>query len=200
MNDLSKAARTRVLSSLYIGSLYDFSPLDSILIFSRLDNVDNITISKESLDALKWIGNDEIYFNLYKEEMEKELDEQKSLLKSRKQSYIIPGFELEHLGKNKERDDKFRAPFPIFGFHSAFIGFFFVIAEWEFDQHKIPLLAPYLTGRVYVNRNKKNETYMEMGHYFSTVVFSDIFVPYMHVLYKYSRFYRAHGKLRLDKE
>ena len=195
-----KAARWHFFASLYIGSLYNFSPPDSILVFSRSDGLYGATIGKAALDTLKWLDRDEAILDRYEEDMKNELNQQVREAQREKSGKVEhqPGYDLTNVNKNREREDRFRSAVSNFGFHSAFIGYSLLYFEWEFSQHKLPLLAAYLRGDVPVNKGTKQEKMTQIGHLLSQLVFNQLFVPKLRRLYETSRIYRKEGKLSIS--
>ncbi len=196
-NEDAKIHRDVFLSSVYMGSLYNIPPEDSVLIFSGVQSVANLTISKNTMNSLGWIDRDEVIFYSYKEEMDKELESQtKPSSRGNKHYAEDRGYDLTDLIKNKTRDMKYVSAVTGFSFHSAFIGCVLFSAEWEFNDHKLPLIATYLGGDVTTNRGTRNEGRAQLGTKFSRAIFENVFTYKLEELYKMSKNYREKGKLR----
>jgi hypothetical protein len=194
-----KASRWNFLASIYLGSLYNFSPQDSILISSRSDGLYGVTIGKGALDSLKWIDRDEVILDRYKDDLDNQLNQEaRDAQKKKGKTGDEPGYGLTNINKNREREDRFRSAVSNFGFHSAFIGYSLLFFEWEFDQHKLPLLAAYLRGDVPVNGGNRQGKTTQIGHIFSQVAFNQLFVPRLKMLYESSGIFRNEGKLSND--
>lgn len=132
---------------IYMGSLYDFSPVDSLLIFSSLKEFLTIKVSKSSLETLKHLNRDLIIMQGFLKDVREELSQPKKVSENeRKIKDIEYTIDLANIPKNRERDDRFRSAIAGFGFHSAFIGLVLLHDEFVRGEHKLPLLATYLEG------------------------------------------------------
>ena len=132
---------------IYMGSLYNFSPVDSLLIFSNLKEFITIKVSKSSLETLKHLNRDLLIMQGYVKDLREELSKPKKASENeRKIKDIEYTIDLANIPKNRERDDRFRSAIAGFGFHSAFIGLVLLYDEFVRGEHKLPLLATYLEG------------------------------------------------------
>jgi hypothetical protein len=151
-DDVSKQLnRFGLLSSFYIGGIYEFNPVESTLLLYHSVGMANMPkISKEGLERLKNIYSDETLFKIYIDEISNELSrESPDPLKRRK----IPKGEKTHshriiASQNKLLDEKYKSSVIYsVGFHSMFLGYSLLLMEWFWDQHKLPLLTSFLMAR-----------------------------------------------------
>jgi len=171
------------LSSVYIGALYDFSPQNSILVFSGLDHIDHIYVSSNVDKTMEWIDRDSIIFNDYYIELIKLLKSPPEFVKQiedkKDYGYVI---DLSNILMNMRLEMKYRSSISNFNFHSAFIGMVLISLEWMYNQHNPSLLATYLTGVVTLNSyNGYRKKFF--GIEFARRVFSDVFNVKMRILY-----------------
>ena len=181
------------LSQIYIGALYDFSPQDSLLIFSQEGHIDSIQLSFQAQDDLIWIDRDSSIFYDYFREIVKLLKTPPELAKQvedkKEYGYII---DLSNILRNQRLERRFRSSVGDFNFHSAFIGLVLISIEWTYNQHNPSILATYLTGVLEFYENK-NPVKKFFGIEFSREVFSHLFSPEMQALYAISKHYQDNG-------
>lgn len=197
----SKAERWLFLSLLYFGSLYGFSPVESVMIL--LVNIDNesgsMLVGDKSYKTLYSLIKDEVILNRYAKELEGRLDsgfESKEPNEIEKKIKPIRyGFGFSEIEMNSELEDGFRSAVANFGFHSAFIGYIFLYMEWEFGQHKFPLLAPYLLGELKQKDGTKTTVQVSPGSIYAPSLLKSWFLPILKDLYNVSKTYREKGKL-----
>lgn len=142
----ARIGRINFLHYMYMGSLYDLSPVDSVLIYSRKPSFLSFNLSHTSLNTLRLLNRDLIIMQAYVSELRKEIFGIKKGKNIKKDVDNEHAIDLNNFSKNRELEDRFRSAIASFGFHSAFIGFMLLIAEWTTGEHKLPLLATRLSG------------------------------------------------------
>lgn len=142
--------RFALLTSFYIGGIYGFTAVESTLLLHRSIGEKTMPkISKDGIERLGRIYSDEILFNIYIKEIKNDL-----LNEGAGFSHFQIGSKnrgkntrLLNISKNKLLDEKYRSSvINSVGFHSVFIGYFLLMMEWFWAQHKFPLLTTYLTA------------------------------------------------------
>jgi len=89
---------------IYMGSLYNFSPVDSLLIFSNLKEFITIKVSKSSLETLKHLNRDLIIMQGCVKDLREELSQPKKASENeRKIKDIEYTIDLANIPKNRER-------------------------------------------------------------------------------------------------
>jgi len=174
------------LSSIYLGALYDFSPQDSILIFSQLTSIDHIFIDANMWYVMRSVDRDREIFNDYCKEIRKPLKSQHEKNQTKNETEYTYIFDFSDILNNLKMERKFRSSISDFNFHSAFIGFTLYLLEWTYSQHNPSLIATYLTGSFEFS-NSKGVMKEFIGEQFTSYAFSDVFVPQMNTLYEMSR-------------
>lgn len=193
-----RSNRWKYLSSLYLGSLYGFSPIDSVLIFSETDELWGISVSDKSYNVLSRILRDEGILNRYIKDMESSLDAEfraKDLDKEGAMKVLQKGYGFSEIDKNSEREDGYRSAVADFGFHSALIGYILLFLEWDFEQHKLPLLISYLLGESKPKDGSEPSVPISLGNIYGPPLFKDWFAPRLKMLYSISRTYGEKGRL-----
>jgi hypothetical protein len=168
--------RFTFLGKIYVYGIYGFNAVETVLLLHGITDF-FVKISKENLERLKIIYSDEVIFNIYLEEVERETKKnssgnKKSLFSTDKKidnPSIIDNISLSDL-----LDEKYRSAVSGFSFHSAYLGFHLLQSEWFFNQHKLPLLVAYFNG--------KNKDGLELSHILAplsmrwfTTAFKDIY-------------------------
>ena len=181
--------RDTLLGSFYVYGVYGFTAVESVLIRSGiLDGKNYPTMSKDGLEKLSRVYSDQTLFDIYIEELKKDLKSQghekrtkrKAPKKEKIDSEKVPIFQL--MGKDRKLDEKYRSVvINSLGFHSVFLGYVLLHTEWFLGQHKIPLLLPY-----FISTN-------ELDYTFTTVLLNlalDPFIFFFHRLFSVSKEYR----------
>lgn len=196
-----RSDRWLFLSLLYFGSLYGFSPVDSVMILLvKMDyKYGSILVGDKPYKILYSLNRDEVILDRYVKELQACLN---SALESKepneieeKMKLIQYGFGFSEIERNNELEDGYRSAVADFGFHSAFIGYIFLYLEWEFGQHKLPLLAPYLLGELKQKDGPKSTVQISPGSIFAPALLKSWFLPILKDLYGVSKTYREKGKL-----
>ncbi len=182
---LTNSFKNYFLSSIYIGALYDFSPQDSIMIFSKLTSVDHILINQDSWYILKSADRDYDIFLDYYGEISGLLKKQPKLTEKELATNYNDIVDFSDILNNLYLERKFRSSINNFNFHSAFIGFTLILMEWTYSQHNLSLIATYLSGTLKIN-NSKGTVKENFGIEFTTRAFFDVFYPQMDILYDLS--------------
>ena len=107
-------------------------------------------ISKEGLDRLSHVYSDEILFKIYIEDIKKTLTDEEAALNNTRRSFKNKEKEtgFHNISRNKLMDEKYRSSVVnSVGFHSVFVGYFLLLTEWFWQEHKIPLLTSYIISR-----------------------------------------------------
>ena len=148
---LKQLDRFALLSSFYVNGVYGFNAVDSTLLLHRTIGEKTMPkISKEGLDRLSHVYSDEILFKIYIEEIDKNLIDEEAALNNSRRSSKNKGKEtgFHNISRNKLMDEKYRSSVVnSVGFHSVFVGYFLLLTEWFWQEHKIPLLTSYLISR-----------------------------------------------------
>ena len=148
---LKQLDRFALLSSFYVNGIYGFNAVESTLLLHRTIGEKGMPkISKEGLDRLSHVYSDEILFKIYIEDIKKTLTDEGVALNdshgSSKNKEIEAGF--HNISRNKLMDEKYRSSVVnSVGFHSVFVGYFLLLTEWFWQEHKIPLLTSYIISR-----------------------------------------------------
>ena len=123
--------RFTFLGKIYVYGLYGFNAVETVLLLHGITDF-FVKISKENLERLKIIYSDEVIFNIYLEEVERETKKnssgnKKSLFSTDKKidnPSIIDNISLSDL-----LDEKYRSAISGFSFHSAYLGFHLLQSE-----------------------------------------------------------------------
>lgn len=182
----SNTFKNYFLSSIYLGALYDFTPQESILVFSQLTDIDHISIDVQTWYVMRSTDRDWEIFNDYCKEIRRPLKNQHDKKQTENEKEYIYIFDFSDILNNLKTERKFRSSVSNFNFHSAFIGFTLYLLEWIYSQHNPSLIATYLTGSFEFSTSK-GVTKEFIGEQFASYAFSDIFIPQMNTLYEMSR-------------
>ena len=148
---LKQLDRFALLSSFYVNGIYGFNAVESTLLLHRTMGEKTMPkISKEGLDRLSHLYSDEILFKIYIEDIKKTLTDEEAALNNSRRSFKNKEKEtgFHNISRNKLMDEKYRSSVVnSVGFHSVFVGYFLLLTEWFWQEHKIPLLTSYIISR-----------------------------------------------------
>lgn len=195
--EMAERNKLNFLSSIYMGSLYQYSPQNSILIFSEMKAVRNLQLDPGTLAWLKWAGRDGSIMDSYIREIVKLKNPSylvENITPAEDRGYII---DLSNTLRNLRLEKTYRSSVSLFNFHSAFIGLLLLVLEWKFNQHNPSILATYLNAVIDFQDYKDNVKKF-FGVEVATNVFGSFFIVQMEKLYRISAQLQRNGSLRLD--
>lgn len=145
-NDVIKQLdRFGMLSSFYIKGVYGFSAVESTMILHGITEAPNFPkISRDSSDRLSRIYSDETLFRIYIDEMKQRITIDAGEKRKKKNT---SDHTLHNIADNILLDEKYKSSVATAtSFHSLFLGYTLLLTEWEWDQHKFPLLYTYFNA------------------------------------------------------